>query len=361
MKKIFLMACSMVFFACVLSACDSEKRETSATPSAQAKIKVVATIFPEYDWVRAIAGATENVEVTLLMDKGTDLHSYNPSADDMVKIAASDLFIYVGGESDEWVEKALENSANQKRKVINLVESLGSMVKEEVLVEGMEADEHEHHGDHDDDHDGDHHAEHHDGDHHAEHHDGDHDGDHHEEGPEYDEHVWLSLRNTVVLIQAIEKQLSEIDPAHANTYKANAEAYIQKLTALDGEFKKVVDGASVKTLLFGDRFPFRYFADDYGLSYFAAFAGCSAESEASFETVVFLAKKVDSLGLKNVMTLEKSDGKIASTIVQNSKAKDQKILALNSMQSVTAKDVADGVTYLSLMESNLAVLKEALK
>lgn len=352
MKKIFLMACSMVLFACVLNACDSEKRETSATPSAQAKIKVVATIFPEYDWVRAIAGATENVEVSLLMDKGTDLHSYNPSADDMVKIAASDLFIYVGGESDEWVEKALENSANQKRKVINLVESLGSMVKEEVLVEGMEADEHEHHGDHDDDHDGDHHAE---------HHDGDHDGDHHEEGPEYDEHVWLSLRNTVVLIQAIEKQLSEIDSTHASTYKANAEAYIQKLTALDGEFKKVVEGASVKTLLFGDRFPFRYFADDYGLTYFAAFAGCSAESEASFETIVFLAKKVDSLGLKNVMTLEKSDGKIASTIVQNSKAKDQKILALNSMQSLTAKDVADGVTYLSLMESNLAVLKEALK
>ena len=353
MKKIFLMALSMVFFACMLSACDSKKQEASATPSAQAKIKVVATIFPEYDWVRAIAGATENVEVTLLMDKGTDLHSYNPSADDMVKIAASDLFIYVGGESDEWVEKALETSASQKRKVINLVESLGSMAKEEVLVEGMEADEHEHehHGDHDD----------HDGDHHAEHHDGDHDGDHHEEGPEYDEHVWLSLRNTVVLIQAIEKQLSEIDPAHVSTYKANAEAYIQKLTALDGEFKKVVDGASVKTLLFGDRFPFRYFADDYGLTYFAAFAGCSAESEASFETIVFLAKKVDSLGLKNVMTLEKSDGKIASTIVQNSKAKDQKILALNSMQSVTAKDVADGVTYLSLMESNLAVLKEALK
>ncbi len=354
MKKIFLMALSMVFFACMLSACDSKKQEASATPSAQAKIKVVATIFPEYDWVRAIAGATENVEVTLLMDKGTDLHSYNPSADDMVKIAASDLFIYVGGESDEWVEKALENSASQKRKVINLVESLGSMAKEEVLVEGMESDEHEHehHGDHDDDHDGDHHAE---------HHDDDHDGDHHEEGPEYDEHVWLSLRNTVVLIQTIEKQLSEIDSAHASTYKANAEAYIQKLTALDGEFKKVVEGASVKTLLFGDRFPFRYFADDYGLTYFAAFAGCSAESEASFETIVFLAKKVDSLGLKNVMTLEKSDGKIASTIVQNSKAKDQKILALNSMQSVTAKDVADGVTYLSLMQSNLAVLKEALK
>ena len=352
MKKIFLMALSMAFFACMLGACDSRKQDASATPSAQAKIKVVATIFPEYDWVRAIAGASENVEVTLLMDKGTDLHSYNPSADDMVKVATSDVFIYVGGESDEWVEKALKNSVNQKRKVINLVESLGSMAKEEVLVEGMESDEHEHHGDHDDDHDGDHHAE---------HHDGDHDGDHHEEGPEYDEHVWLSLRNTVVLIQAIEKQLSEIDPAHASTYKANAEAYIQKLAALDGEFKKVVDGASVKTLLFGDRFPFRYFADDYGLTYFAAFAGCSAESEASFETIVFLAKKVDSLSLKNVMTLEKSDGKIASTIVQNSKAKDQKILALNSMQSVTAKDVADGVTYLSLMESNLAVLKEALK
>ncbi len=339
MKKKYFVALAMALFACILSACDSKKQEASATPSAQAKIKVVTTIFPEYDWVREIAGSTENMEITLLMDKGTDLHSFTPSVDDMVKIAASDLFIYVGGESDEWVEDALKNGTNPNRKVVNLLESLGSLAKEEVLVEGMESDEHEHHGDHDDDHD----------------------GDHHEEGPEYDEHVWLSLRNSIVLIHAIEKQLSAFDSAHASTYKANAEAYIQKLSALDAEYKKTVDSASVKTLLFGDRFPFRYFADDYGISYFAAFAGCSAESEASFETVVFLAKKVDSLGLKNVMTLEKSDGKIAQTIVQNSKAKNQKILALNSLQSVTAKDIAAGATYLSIMQSNLAVLKDALK
>lgn len=339
MKKKYFMALAMVLFACILSACDFKKQEASATPSAQAKIKVVTTIFPEYDWVREIAGSTENMEITLLMDKGTDLHSFTPSVDDMVKIAASDLFIYVGGESDEWVEDALKNGTNPNRKVVNLLESLGSLAKEEVLVEGMESDEHEHHGDHDDDHD----------------------GDHHEEGPEYDEHVWLSLRNSIALIHAIEKQLSAFDSAHASTYKANAEAYIQKLSALDAEYKKTVDSASVKTLLFGDRFPFRYFADDYGISYFAAFAGCSAESEASFETVVFLAKKVDSLGLKNVMTLEKSDGKIAQTIIQNSKAKNQKILALNSLQSVTAKDIAAGATYLSIMQSNLAVLKDALK
>lgn len=339
MKKKYFVALAMVLFACFLSACDSKKQEASATPSAQAKIKVVTTIFPEYDWVREIAGSIENMEITLLMDKGTDLHSFTPSVDDMVKIAASDLFIYVGGESDEWVEGALKNGTNPNRKVVNLLESLGSLAKEEVLVEGMESDEHEHHGDHDDDHD----------------------GDHHEEGPEYDEHVWLSLRNSIVLIHAIEKQLSTFDSAHASTYKANAEAYIQKLSALDAEYKKTVDSASVKTLLFGDRFPFRYFADDYGISYFAAFAGCSAESEASFETVVFLAKKVDSLGLKNVMTLEKSDGKIAQTIIQNSKAKNQKILALNSLQSVTAKDIAAGATYLSIMQSNLAVLKDALK
>lgn len=341
MKKKYLVAIAMVLFACILSACEFQKQDASAkNPSA--KIKVVTTIFPEYDWVREIVGSVENVEIVLLMDKGTDLHSFTPSADDMVKISSSDMFIYVGGESDEWVEDALKNGSNPNRKVINLLESLGNLAKEEVLVEGMEADEHEHH------HDDDHHAEH-------------HEDEDHEEGPEYDEHVWLSLCNTIVLVQTIEKQLSALDSAHASTYKANAEAYIQKLSALDGEYKKTVDGASAKTLLFGDRFPFRYFADDYGISYFAAFAGCSAENEASFETIVFLAKKVDSLGLKNVMTLEKSDGKIAQTIIQNSKAKDQKILALNSMQSVTAKDIAAGATYLSIMQNNLAVLKDALK
>ena len=182
----------------------------------------------------------------------------------------------------------------------------------------------------------------------------------HEE-KEYDEHVWLSLRNAQTLCGAIETALEEADPSNSDVYASNLAAYDEKLAALDGEYQEAVDSATQKTLLFGDRFPFRYLVDDYGLNYYAAFAGCSAESEASFETISFLAKKVDELGLKNVMTIEKSDQKIAKTIIENTESKDQKILTLDSMQSTTSDDVASGATYLSVMENNLGVLKEALQ
>ena len=182
----------------------------------------------------------------------------------------------------------------------------------------------------------------------------------HEE-KEYDEHVWLSLKNTKQLCNAIAEALEEIDPERADIYDANMVAYEEKLDDLNAQYQETVDNAKQKTLLFGDRFPFRYLVDDYGLSYYAAFAGCSAESEASFETISFLAKKVDELGLKNIMTIEKSDQKIAKTIIENTATKDQKILTLDSMQSTTSDDIANGETYLSAMEKNLEVLKEALQ
>ncbi len=182
----------------------------------------------------------------------------------------------------------------------------------------------------------------------------------HEE-KEYDEHVWLSLKNTKQLCNAIAEALEEIDPERADIYDANMVAYEEKLDDLNAQYQEPVDNAKQKTLLFGDRFPFRYLVDDYGLSYYAAFAGCSAESEASFETISFLAKKVDELGLKNIMTIEKSDQKIAKTIIENTATKDQKILTLDSMQSTTSDDIANGETYLSAMEKNLEVLKEALQ
>ena len=154
--------------------------------------------------------------------------------------------------------------------------------------------------------------------------------------------------------------MQELDPDNKSTYAANAAAYIEKLSALDGAYQSAVDGAAHKTVLFGDRFPFRYLVDDYGLRYYAAFAGCSAETEASFETVSFLAKKVDELGLPCVLTIEGAQHRIAETIVQNTAGKNQKVLTMDSMQSTTSKDVANGATYLSVMEKNLSVLKEAL-
>ena len=182
-----------------------------------------------------------------------------------------------------------------------------------------------------------------------------------EEEPEYDEHVWLSLKNAKVICDAIEKDLADLDPDNADAYAKNLEDYTGQLDALDQEYQTAVDAAPQKTLLFGDRFPFRYMVDDYGLTYYAAFVGCSAETEASFETITFLAQKVDELGLKNIMTIEKSDQKIAKTIRDNTKNKDQNILTLDSMQSTTSDDVKNGETYLSAMKSNLEVLKEALQ
>ena len=301
--------------------------------SSSHKINIVTTIFPEYDWVKQILGDhADQANITMLLDNGVDLHSYQPTAEDIIKVSSCDMFVYVGGESDEWADDMLAGAKNNDRIVINLLDLLGEDVKEEELKEGMQADEHEHEGE-------------------------DHD---HEEEAEYDEHVWLSLKNAAKICGYIAGKLGELDPDNKDAYTANANAYIEKLNALDGEYSRAVEGGKVKTLLFGDRFPFRYLVDDYGLDYFAAFAGCSAESEASFETIVFLANKIDELGLRSIMQIESSDGKIAKTIKETTKTKDQTILAMNSMQSTTAADVQKGASYLSIMEKNLEVLKEAL-
>ena len=309
-----------------------------ATEAAQASedgktISVVTTIFPEYDWVRQVVGSNSNVEITMLLDNGVDLHSYQPTAEDIMKIASCDLFIYVGGESDEWVEDALAESTNPDMKVINLLETLGDKVQEEEVVEGMEAEgEEEEEGE---------------------------EGE--EEEVEYDEHVWLSLKNAEILVDEIANNLAEIDADNVDTYKTNAANYVTELTALDEKYATAVSEGTADTILFGDRFPFRYLVDDYGLNYYAAFVGCSAETEASFETINFLSEKVDELGLKTVLTIENSDQKIAETIISNTKNKDAQILAMDSMQTTTSEDVANGVTYLGVMEENLKVLTEALK
>ncbi len=361
--KRFIKAFAALFFAtCMLAGCANA---AAGTPSGKAdgsadKKSIVVTIFPEYDWVLNILGdKAADYDITMLLDNGVDLHNYQPTAIDIAKVAECDMFIYVGGESDEWVEDALTEAVNKDMQVLNLLETLGDSVKEEEIKEGMEHDHDHEDGDEDHDHD------HEDGDedHDHDHEDGDEDHDHdheHGEEPEMDEHVWLSLKNASAICASIEKSLEIIDPANADTYKANLTAYQDKLNSLDGKYAEAVSDASVKTLLFGDRFPFRYLVDDYGLDYFAAFVGCSAESEASFETIVFLSEKVDELGLKHVMKIESSDGKIAQTVIDNTAAKDQDVLTLDSMQSTTSKNVSEGATYLSIMESNLEVLKNAL-
>ncbi len=335
MKKMIAAILSlMLFFSCaVVNAGLSEDRQLS----------VVVTIFPIYDWVREVTGKdAAHVNITLLLDNGVDLHSYQPTAQDILTISTADLFIYVGGESDEWVEDVLASAMNPGLKAISLVEAMGDDIRMEEIVEGME---HEHDHEEEEDHDHEHEHE---------------EGHDHEEEEEADEHVWLSLRCAQKLTAVIAETLAEIDPAFADHYRANTSAYLDKLAGLDARYAKTVSSAAFRTILFGDRFPFRYLADDYGLTYYAAFSGCSAESEASFATIVFLAQKVDELGLPAVLTIEHPKTRIADTVVQNTASKNQKILTLDSMQGTTSADIQAGMTYLSVMESNLEVLKEAI-
>lgn len=328
------------------------------------KLQVVATIFPEYDWVKEILGdQADNVDLTLLLGNGTDMHSFQPTMADILKVSTCDVFIYVGGESDAWVADVLNGAGNPDRKAINLMEVLGDQVKEEEVVEGMQDEDGHTHVEansadaHDNDTDSDKPGTETEVTEDSSH---DSDGHSHDDDLEYDEHVWLSLKNASLFCDTIASTLADADPEHAQLYQQNAAAYEEKLAALDQEYQTTVDESQSKTLLFADRFPFRYLTDDYNLTYYAAFTGCSAETDASFETITFLAGKLDELKLPVVLTIENSDQKVAKAVIENTNTKDQKILTLNSMQSVTTQDVEEGTTYLSIMENNLQILKEAL-
>lgn len=323
MKKIVSVLLAALLAALGLTACGTSD---AAGEQDGETIQIVTTVFPIYDWtVELLGDGQTDAEVTLLLDSGVDLHSYQPTADDIIKISTCDLFVYVGGESEDWVEDALAERSNEDMVVVNLMDVLGEALKEEETVEGMQSEEEEGEGE-----------------------------------TEYDEHIWLSLKNAQTLCQYISDRLCEIDPENSAGYQENTAAYLEQLDGLDGAYQTAVSTADRSTLLFADRFPFRYLCDDYGLSYYAAFSGCSAETEASFETVVFLADKVDELGLSSILTIDGSDQKIAQTILSTAQTEDVQILTLDSMQSTTLEDAENGVSYLSIMEDNLTALTQAL-
>ncbi len=321
LNSLLVLLC-VVFCAAALAGCQGSTNEKRT-----AAYSIVCTTFPQYDWLREIIGAQEErFSLTLLLDKGGDLHSYQPTAENIARISSADLFVYVGGESDAWVEDALKGAVNKEMRVVNLMDALGDSVREEELVEGMQCAVEE-----------------------------DESGE-----PEYDEHIWLSLKNAAYLTNVLSKTIQELDAQNAQDYAANAAAYMEALEALDSEYADAVAASETKTLLFGDRFPFRYLTEDYGINYYAAFVGCSTETDASFETITFLSGKVDELGLHTILAIEGSDQKIAEIIRDNTRDKDQQIQTVNSLQSVTAKEIADGTTYLGAMRENLEVLKSAL-
>ena len=317
MKRYLALLVALLLLAGLLCGCGN-------APSSSDGLKIVTTIFPIYDWVMQILGdKSSDAEVKMLLDSGVDLHSYQPTADDIIRISNCDLFIYVGGESDEWVEAALDSSSNKNMVVINLIDVLGDAVRAEETVEGLQTAAED------------------------------------PDETEVDEHIWLSLRNAQVCCAEIARVLNDIDPDNAPVYSSNVNGFMDELKALDGEYTAAVEAAKGKTLLFADRFPFRYLTEDYGLTYYAAFSGCSAESEASFETLTFLASKLRECVLSDVIILEGSDSSIAESVITASGV-GAGLLTMDSMQSVTAKDVENGVSYLCIMEKNLDALKAAL-
>ena len=288
-------------------------------------ISIVCASFSEYDWTRNIIGDSDGAEVTYLLSSGIDLHNYQPSAKDIMTISDCDVFIYAGGESDSWAKDAMRDVSSKDMTVVRLFEVLGDAVKEEELKEGMEAEEDEEDG-----------------------------------GPEYDEHVWLSLRNAETICGEVCDVLCEKLPGNESVYRSNLESYTSELRTLDAEYTEMAEDSAKRTVLFGDRFPFRYLCDDYDIDYYAAFPGCSAETAASFETVTTLSDKLNELDLDTVFIIENSDDSIAKSIISNSGRKDVSIETLNSIQSVTQKDIDGGSTYLSIMRNNLETLKKVL-
>ena len=280
---------------------------------------IISSNFVGYDFARAVTG--DKSKVAMLLKPGAEMHDYEPTPEDIINIKNADLFIYVGGESDKWVEDLLKDNEVPKEKTLRLMDLVE--VKEEELIEGMEEREH-----------------------------------HHEEEIEYDEHIWTSPVNAVKLVNGIKDKLSKIYPENENIYTKNADAYISRLLNINQKIRDVVASSDKKELIFGDRFPFRYFADEYGLDYYAAFPGCSEQTEASSKTIAFLINKAKSNNIKTILKIELTSEKLAKSIADEAGAK---VMTLNAAHNISSEDFEKGVTYADIMERNIEVLKEALK
>lgn len=347
------------------------------------RMQIVATIFPQYDFSRQIAG--DYADVYMLLKPGEEIHSYEPTPQDIKMVQNCDLFIYTGGENDVWVENILSSLGEDGPRSVRLLDLVETSA--EVHLEGMMAEKGDHDHDHDD-HDGE-------SDDHAE----DHGHNHFEEEP--DEHVWTSPENCVILIEKLTDIICGTDPSHAEAYRRNGDAYRSAFEQLDREYRQMADSAARRTILFGDRFPFLYLARELGLTCYAAFSGCSAESEPSAATIAFLIDKAVEEKLPVVFKIEFSNGNIASAVSEAAQKKLRKeekmsgrtpdpedtvsgaaaekdsqggrqnspqksgqtrvrVLQLHSCHNVTRDEMASGETCLSLMKKNLEALREAL-
>lgn len=325
MKKNLMALLSVVLLLVLPAGCrqasSGEASPDSAAVSGQAdeRLYVVSTIFPGYDFARQVAG--EHVRLDMLLSPGSESHSFEPSPQDIIKIRECDVFIYAGGEGDAWVDDILASIDTEGKQIMAMTDLVKTVPEE--IKEGMEDQDH----------------------------------DDHDHEPTMDEHVWTSPQNAMQISRAIADTLSVLDSANAAAYRSGAEAYCAGLEQLDAAFREVVDKAVRKTLIFGDRFPFRYLADEYGLDYYAAFPGCSTDTEASAKTVAFLIDKVNAEQIPVVFHIEFSNEKMADTICESTSAEKRQ---LHSCHNLSKADFEGGVTYLTLMYRNVEALKEAL-
>lgn len=345
MKKIILALILILTLSVMLVSCANDTATNSDATTDTTK-NIITTTFYQYDFVQNILGDTDTITLTLLNDTGTDIHSFEPTTKDIVDILNCDLFVFNGGVSENWVYDIINSSENKNLNYLELMSYVDT--KNIQIVEGMEVDDHDH--DHEgeideDDHD----------------HESEIDEDDHEsEIDELDEHIWLSIKNSIELVNVLTDAICDIDSENTDIYRENAQNYINQLEQLDASYAQVVNDATNNIIVVADRFPYRYLVDDYGIEYCAAFDGCSSETNASFSTITFLATKLDENNLHYVITTENSTQDIAKSVISATTQKDQEILELNSMQTISLDDINNGVNYIDLMTQNLETLKLAL-
>ncbi|KLI21500.1 metal ABC transporter substrate-binding protein [Brachyspira hyodysenteriae] len=332
MQKKILIFLTILLFS--ITSCNDANKNNNKTSNG--KINVVATIFPIYDFTKNIA--LDNINLQMIIKPGIEIHSFNTTPADVIDIQNADVFIYIGGESEAWAEKIVSSMDTNGKKIIRLIDYVKAL--DEEIVEGME---------HDEDHNHEEEANHNE-------HENDIEESHTHEGV-YDEHIWTSPKNAQLMVAAICNALSEIDADNADVYKANADKYNQELTALDEEIRNAVGSSKRKNIVFGDRFPFRYLAEEYGLEYRAPFTGCSSQVDASPKTIAYLINYIKDNKIPYLYYIELSNEKIANTLIEQTGASK---LKLHSGQNVSKEEFNSGITYLSIMRDNLESLKKGL-
>ena len=337
MQKKILIFLTLLFSIIIVSCNDANKNTKENNKEIDnSKLKVVTTIFPIYDFTRNIAA--DNVNLQMIIKPGIEIHSFNTTPADVIDIQNADVFIYIGGESEAWAEKIVSSMDTNNKKIVRLIDYVKAL--DEEIVEGME---------HDIDHNHEEEANHEEHENHIE-------ESHTHEGV-YDEHIWTSPKNAQLMVTAICNALSEIDANNADIYKANADKYNQELTVLDEEIRNAVNSSKRKNIVFGDRFPFRYLAEEYGLEYRAPFTGCSSQVDASPKTIAYLMNYIKDNKIPYLYYIELSNEKIANTLIEQTGAEK---LKLHSGQNVSKEEFDSGVTYLSIMRDNLESLKKGL-